>query len=231
MLNGLISQSVFLGVLITLGAWFLALALRKRFDYAFVNPLLIAVVLTIALLLATRTPYQTYYDGAKYLSYLLTPATVCLAIPLYEQLEALKKNYKAILAGIVTGVVTSLLSVLALALIFGLDHAEYVTFLPKSVTSAIGMGISSELGGYSAITVAVIILTGIIGNMMAQPVLRLFKITDPVAVGVAIGSSSHAIGTARAMEIGPVEGAMSSLSITVSGLLTVVGAMIFQNFI
>ncbi|MBR0115040.1 MAG: LrgB family protein, partial [Firmicutes bacterium] len=88
MLSGLISQSVFLGVLITLGAWFLALALRKRFDYAFVNPLLIAVVLTIALLLATRTPYQTYYDGAKYLSYLLTPATVCLAIPLYEQLEA-----------------------------------------------------------------------------------------------------------------------------------------------
>ncbi len=231
MLNDIVTGSVFFGAFLTVGSYSLALALKKRFGHPIFNPMLIAVLLTVGFLLLFRIPYQTYYDGAKYISYLVTPATVSLAIPLYEQLEALKKNYKAILAGIVTGVMSSLLSVLALALIFGLDHKEYVTFLPKSVTSAIGMGISAELGGYSAITVVVIILTGIIGNLFAQPVLKLFKITDPVAVGVALGSSSHAVGTAKAMEIGPVEGAMSSLSITVSGLLTVAGAMIFRNFI
>jgi predicted murein hydrolase (TIGR00659 family) len=231
MVNDIVSRSVFFGVFISLASYFIALKLREKTGLAILNPLLVAVVLTIAFLAVTNTPYAVYYDGAKYLSYLLTPATVCLAIPLYEQLRALKRNYRAIAVGIVTGVITTLLSVLALALIFGLDHKEYVTFLPKSVTSAIGMGISAELGGYSAITVVVIILTGIIGNLFAQPVLRFFKITDPVAVGVALGSSSHAVGTAKAMEIGPVEGAMSSLSITVSGLLTVAGAMIFRNFI
>ncbi|MBR0139622.1 MAG: LrgB family protein [Firmicutes bacterium] len=231
MLNDIISASVFLGVFITLGSYFIALKLREKTGLAVLNPLLVAVILTIAFLIATGTPYAVYNEGAKYVSYLLTPATVCLAIPLYEQLGALKRNYRAIAAGIVTGVLTSLLSVLALALVFGLGHREYVTFLPKSVTSAIGMGISSELGGYTAITVAVIILTGIIGNIIATPLCRLLKIKEPVAVGVAIGSASHAIGTVRAMEMGPVEGAMSSLSIALSGILTVFGAMIFQNFI
>ncbi len=231
MVNDIVSRSVFFGVFISLASYFIALKLREKTGLAILNPLLVAVVLTIAFLAVTNTPYAVYYDGAKYLSYLLTPATVCLAIPLYEQLRALKRNYRAIAVGIVTGVITTLLSVLALALIFGLDHKEYVTFLPKSVTSAIGMGISAELGGYTAITVAVIILTGIIGNIIATPLCRLLRITEPVAVGVAIGSASHAIGTVRAMEIGQVEGAMSSLSIALSGILTVFGAMIFQNFI
>ena len=135
------------------------------------------------------------------------------------------------LAGIGSGVLASLCSVLALSLLFRLDHASYVTFLPKSITTAIGMGVSEELGGYVSITVAVIILTGILGNMFAETACRLFRITEPIARGVAIGSASHAIGTARAMELGPVEGAMSSLSIVVSGLLTVVGAAVFANFL
>ena len=124
-----------------------------------------------------------------------------------------------------------MLSVFLFALVFHLNHAEYVTFLPKSITTAIGMGVSEELGGHVAITVAVIIITGIIGNIFAEIVCKLFKIKEPIAVGIAIGSSSHALGTAKAMEIGDVEGAMSSLSIVVSGLLTVLGAMIFSNFI
>lgn len=173
--------------------------------------------------------YDVYYEGAKYISYLLTPATVSLAIPLYEQFEPLKKNVRAILVGIVTGVVTSLVSVLVLAIIFHYDHEEYVTFLPKSITTAIGMGVSEELGGYVAITVAVIIVTGIIGNMIAESVCRMFHITEPVAKGIAIGSASHAVGTTKAMEMGEIEGAMSSLSIVLSGLLTVFGAMIFAN--
>ena len=161
---------------------------------------------------------------------MLTPATICLAVPLYEQIGLLKKNYKAIIIGIIAGVLTSLTSVLLLVLLFRLEYASYVTLLPKSITTAIGMGVSEELGGYVPITVAVIIVTGVIGNMLAETVCKVFKINDPVAKGIAIGSSSHAIGTAKAMEMGDVEGAMSSLSIVVSGILTVIGANIFAGF-
>ena len=171
-----------------------------------------------------RIPYESYNAGAKYLSYLLTPATVCLAIPLYEQVEMLKKYPAAIAAGLTVGVVTSGLCVFALAALFRLDHAAYVTLLPKSITTAIGMGISEELGGYVTITVAVIIITGVLGNVTAETVCRIFRIEEPVAKGIAIGTSAHALGTARAMELGEVEGAMSSLSVAVAGLLTVAAA-------
>ena len=187
--------------------------------------------ITIALLAVSNMDYDVYYSGAKYLSYLLTPATVCLAIPLYEKLDLLKQNKAAILLGIASGVLTTLLCVLAMGLIFGLNHAEYVTLLPKSITTAIGMGVSEELGGYVTLTVAVIIITGLMGNMFAPMVCRVFHITDPIAKGIAIGTSSHAVGTAKAMEMGQVEGAMSSLSIAVAGILTVVGASVFAQFL
>ena len=154
-----------------------------------------------------------------------------LAVPLYEQLELLKQNYKAVLAGIVSGVLTSLTCVLAMAALLNLDHAAYVTLLPKSITTAIGMSISEELGGYVPITVAVILVTGILGNMFAEAICKLFKIQEPIAKGIAIGSASHAIGTAKAMELGDIEGAMSSLSIVVSGILTVLGANLFASFL
>jgi predicted murein hydrolase (TIGR00659 family) len=183
------------------------------------------------LLAVLDVDYESYQQGAQMLSYLLTPATVCLAIPLYEQLELLKKNARAVLAGIASGVLTSLISVLVLSILFGLSHEEYVTLLPKSITTAIGMGVSEELGGIVTVTVAVIIVTGILGNVIAEYVFRLFRIEEPIARGVALGSASHAIGTARAMELGEIEGAMSSLSIAVAGLLTVVGASVFANFL
>ena len=229
MISDFFNEAVFLGVFITLGAYFLGTYIKKKWKLAIFNPLLLAIVFTVIFLLVFRMPYDVYYEGAKYISYLLTPATVSLAIPLYEQFEPLKKNVRAIMIGIVTGVLTSLTSVLALAVILHYDHKEYVTFLPKSITTAIGMGVSEELGGYVAITVAVIIVTGIIGNMIAESVCRLFHITEPVAKGIAIGSASHAVGTTKAMEMGEVEGAMSSLSIVLSGLLTVFGTMIFAN--
>ena len=134
------------------------------------------------------------------------------------------------MAGIVSGVLTTLLSVLGLSVLFALSHEEYVTFLPKSITTAIGMGISEELGGQVTLTVAVIILTGLLGNMAAPAICRLFRITEPIAKGVAIGTSAHAMGTAKAMEMGEVEGAMSGLSIAVSGLLTVIGASVFAQW-
>lgn len=162
-------------------------------------------------------------------AYFLTPATVALAVPLYEQIEPLKKNWKAILAGIFAGAMTSALCVLVLSLIFKLSHKQYVTLLPKSITTAIGMGLSEELGGIVTITVAVIIVTGVIGNMFAESICKLFHISDPVAKGVGIGSASHAMGTSKAMEMGEIEGAMSSLSIAVSGLMTVVVSLIFSH--
>ena len=172
----------------------------------------------------------TGIEGRQCLSYLLTPATVCLAVPLYRQLTLLRKNLKAVIIGIVSGVLASMVSVLVFAKLFGLSHSQYVTLLPKSITTAIGMGVSEELGGLVTITVAVIIITGVLGNVIAEAVCKIAKIEEPIAKGLALGTSAHAIGTAKAMEMGPVEGAMSSLAIAVAGLLTVITASVFAGF-
>ena len=224
-------NSVFFGVAVSLVSYGLGVLIRSKCKSALFNPLLLAILLTILLLVFTGIDYDVYYDGAKYLSYLLTPATVCLAVPLYEKLSLLRRNFLAIFLGIASGVATTILCVLTMGAIFGFDHAEYVTFLPKSITTAIGMGVSEELGGYVTLTVAVIIITGLMGNIVAPGLCRLFRITDPIAKGIAIGTSAHAMGTARAMEMGETEGAMSSLSIVVSGILTVIAATIVAQYV
>lgn len=226
-----LENSMFFGVLITLAAFLVGLWVQKKLKHMLFNPLLIAIVLVVIVLLALDIDYEKYKASAEPISFLLTPATVCLAIPLYEQFAQLKKNWRAVLAGIASGILTCLVSVFLLALAFRLDHATYVTLLPKSITTAIGMGVSEELGGYVPITIAAIILSGILGNIFAPSFCRLFRIREPIAVGVAIGTSAHAIGTAKALELGEVEGAMSSLSIVVAGLFTVVGAPLFAGFI
>ena len=230
-MNTFLEQSVFFGVFVSLAAYAVGVFIKNKTKFSLFNPLLISIIITSAVLIFAGIDYDVYYEGAKYISYLLTPATVALAIPLYEQVTVLKKNFKAIIAGIVSGVITSLCSILAMALIFSFTHEQYVTFLPKSITTAIGMGVSEELGGYVSITVAVIIITGVLGSVIAEGFLKLFKITDPVAKGIAIGTASHAVGTSKAMEIGKTEGAMSGLSIVVSGLLTVAGASVFASFL
>ena len=223
----IIENSIFFGAFISIGAYVLGIQLQKRFKLAILNPLFISILAVIAILLCSGISYEVYNKSAKYLSYFLTPATVCLAIPLYEQLSLLKKNAAAIIVGILSGVITSALCVLVLACVFSLSHQMYITLLPKSITSAIGMSISEELGGIPSITVAVIILSGIVGNMLAPFFCRIFKITDPIAKGIAVGSSSHAIGTARAIEMGEIEGAMSGLSVAVSGLVSVLSINLF----
>lgn len=225
-----LSGSAYFGVLISLAAYGLGALLRKRFKSPLINPLLISIVLTIPALLLLKIDYTSYESAAHYLSWLLTPATVALAVPLYEQFELLKKNLAAIIAGVLSGVIASLGSVLGLAVLFGFSHEEYITFLPKSITTAIGMGVSEENGGIVPITVGVIIITGVIGNMLGELLLKLFRITEPVAKGIALGSSAHVMGTSKAMEIGEVEGAMSSLSVVVSGIITVAAAAVFANF-
>ena len=228
-MNSFLQDSVFFGVFISIVTYEIGALIKKKWNVAIFNPLLISIALIMIFLLVFDVEYETYEYGAKYLSYFLTPATVALAVPLYEQLEPLKKNWKAIMAGILAGALTSAVCVLVMSILFRLTHEQYVTLLPKSITTAIGRGLSEELGGIVAITVAVIVVTGIVGNMFAEGICRLFRITDPVAKGIGIGSASHAMGTAKAMEMGEIEGAMSSLSIAVSGLLTVIISILFSH--
>lgn len=229
-MNAFFQNSMFAGVTLSLIAYLIGVILKKKLKLGIFNPLLISIVISIGVLLIGKVDYDTYNEGAKFLSWLLTPATVCLAIPLYEQWELLKQNYKAVLLGLLAGTITSLTTVFVLAKLFGLSHEEYVTLLPKSITTAIGMGVSEELGGYVTITVAVIIITGVLGNMFGEQICKLFRITEPISKGLAFGASSHAIGTAKALEIGEVEGAMSSLAIAVSGIFTVVLTSLFASF-
>ena len=230
-MNHFFEESMFAGVALSLLAYALGVVLKKKFKLGIFNPLLISIAATILVIVFGKVDYEVYHEGAKYLSYLLTPATVCLAIPLYEQWELLKKNVKAVIAGLVAGTITSLTTVFVLALICRLSHEEYVTLLPKSITTAIGMGVSEELGRYVAITVAVIIITGVLGNMLGETICKVFRITEPISKGLAMGASSHAIGTAKAMEMGEIEGAMSSLAIAVSGILTVLLSSIYACLI
>lgn len=229
-MNDFFRESMFAGVTLSLVAYLIGTLLKKKFKLGIFNPLLISIVVSIVVLIVGKVDYYTYNEGAKYLSWLLTPATVCLAVPLYEQWGLLLKNFKAVMLGLVAGTITSLTTVLVLALICGLSHEEYVTLLPKSITTAIGMGVSEELGGYVTITVAVIIITGVLGNIFGELICKIFKIDEPISKGLAFGASSHAIGTAKALEIGEVEGAMSSLAIAVSGILTVALSSLYANF-
>lgn len=224
-------ESLFFGVAISLIGYELGLLLKKKLKNPLCNPLLIAIVFVILVLSIFRIDYDDYYEGGKYLSYLLTPATVCLAVPLYQQLELLKKNWIAVISAICSGVLSSLVTVFLMAKLFAFNHEQYVTLLPKSITTAIGMGVSEKLGGIVTVTVIVIIVTGILGNVIAESVFKLFRIKEPIARGLALGTSSHAIGTAKAMELGEIEGAMSSLSIVVSGILTVIAASIFAKLL
>ena len=227
----ILGNSLFFGVGISIGTYILGTIIKKKVNFFLCNPLLLAITMTIATLLVTDIEYSQYNNGAKYLSYLLTPATVALAIPLYEQIMLLKKNMTAIITGIASGVLASCVSIFAMSLFFALNHTQYVTLLPKSITTAIGIGLSQELGGYVAITVSTIILTGLLGNIAAEQMCRLFGIKHPIAKGVSIGTATHVMGTAKAMEMGEIEGAMSSLSVAVAGCMTVGAAILFENLI
>lgn len=222
MVNEVLQNSLYFGLVISIGSYLFGSWMKKKTGWALCNPLLISVIMTILVLLLLNIKYDTYYEGARYLGYFLTPATVCLAIPLYKQLELLRQNVTAVMGGIVAGVLASAGSILLMSLLFGLSHEHYVTLLPKSITTAIGMGVSEEAGGIVTLTVASILITGILGNIMGETIFKLFRIKNPIAKGLAMGTSAHAVGTAKALELGEIEGAMSSLAIAVAGLLTVV---------
>lgn len=227
----LFTDSVFFGVTITLFTYFLGVQVKKKLKLAIFNPLLISIILIILFLAGTGMPYRIYSEGADIITYLITPATVCLALPMYDQMDALKKNAAGVICGILSGCVTSALCIFVCYLVFHFRDKIYITLLPKSITTAIGIGLSEELGGYTTITVLSIIITGIFGNMIAEGFLKLIRVTDPVAKGIAIGTSAHVMGTAKAMELGETEGAMSSLSIAVAGIITVIVAPLFAMLV
>ena len=226
-----LTEATYFGVLASIAAYALGVWLRRVTRCSWLNPLLVAVVLVIVVLKACHLPYATYNRSASLITYLLTPSTICLAVPLYQQLALLRRHKWAVVAGTLTGVLSSLCIIVLLSALLHLDHTSYVTFLPKSITTAIGIGVATELGGRVPIAVAVIILTGILGSIVAEKWLALLRITHPVARGIALGSSAHAIGTAKAMEMGAVEGSMSSLSIVVCGVCTVVLAPLFAAWL
>ena len=230
-MNAFWHNSTFFGIFVTLFFYGTGLALKQKAKHPLVNPMLLAILFTIAFLKIFNIEYAAYNHSAKYISYLMTPATICLAVPLYRQLDTLKKNFKAVMFGIASSVIVTMVSVLAFSRFFGLSRAAYVTMLPKSITTPIGIGVAEELGGYVAITVASIVISGILGNLFAESVCRLFGIYEPIAKGIAIGCSSHALGTVKALEMGEVEGAMSSLSIALAGILTVFVASVFATLL
>ena len=226
-----IASSAYFGVVISIAAYSFGMWLKKKTKLAVCNPLLVAALIIVPVLLVTNITYDEYMKGAESISYLLTPATVCLAIPLYRQLSLLKENKAAVFCGIAAGVAANAVTILALCLLFRMEHVHYVTLLPKSITTAIGMGVSEEAGGMVTLTVVSIIITGVSGVVMSEGLFKLFKLEEPIARGLALGNGAHAIGTSKALELGEVEGAMSSLAIAVAGLMTVIVVPFIANLI
>lgn len=229
-MNELLSISI-LPVVLTLLSYRAGVFLQQKTKSPICNPILVAVILVLGSLGITGMELKTYQAGSAFLSWLMTPATVCLAISMYEQFQILRKNTPVILAGVAAGAVSCLLMVLGFSLLFGFDRELTVSLLPKSVTTAIGVPLSQLAGGLTPITTAAIILTGITASVLGPTLCRIFRLTDEIARGAAFGTAGHVIGTAKASELSKLTGAVSSLSLVVAGLLTAVVLPILANFI
>ncbi len=209
-------------LILTVAPYFFFVYIKKKLKWSFVNPLLFAIAVDMAILLSFNIDTKTYQSGAKYVSVLLTPATIALAFPLYEELKTIEKDIVPIALSIIFGVFSSLLTVFVIYKIFLLEKVHFITLMPKSITTAIGIDVSRSMGGIVSITVFTIIFTGIFGAMVSDAVFKLMKIKSDIAKGVALGSASHAIGTAKANNMNELCGAASSMSLVISGILSVI---------
>jgi len=218
---------IYFGILLTLGAYWLGLQLYRHYKMPLLNPLLTSPLLIVAVLMLAGIGYPSYELGAKYISFFITPATIALAVPAYKELQALKSHKWALLVATFTGAASSMILVLASAELFGLTPVIVKSILAKSATGAIALGLAHEAGGLTSLAVAVSFMTGVFGAIMAGGVLKIFCIKHPVAKGIAIGTSAHVAGTAKAFELGQTEGALSSVSIVIAGL----AAVIFMPFV
>ena len=226
-----ITASSFFPVTLTLIAFSFGLVIQRKWKIAILNPIIIAAAIIIPLLSLLDIPNSVYQSGCEFLTYLLTPATICLAITFYEQFQKLKAHLFAATIGVLAGTVASIGFIWGASKVFGLDAVILSSLLPKSVTTAIGVALSDELGGIAAITTAAIAITGTLGNISGPALCRLFRLKSEVAQGVAFGTSAHVIGTAKAAELSKLTGAVSSLSLTVAGLITAVLLSILAQFI
>ena len=229
-MNAIINSPLF-GILLSLVAFEIGVTISKKFKYSFLNPLLIANILIVGFLLTTGISLESYNVGGDYISVMLSPATVVLAVPLYRQISKLKQFWKPILAGIFAGSLTSLACVIVVSKLIGLSETLMLSLLPKSITIPMGSVVSAQIGGIPPVTIIAITITGITGAVAAPAVCRFCRIKHKVAQGIAIGTASHALGTTRAMEMGEVQGAMSSLSIGVAGLFTAIVAPVIISLI
>lgn len=229
-MDNFLQGSAFFGFFITLFGYWLGVGISKKVKSTLCNPLLVSIILIIAFLKVAGISYETFDNGAKYINYFLTPATVCLAVPLYRQIRLLKEYVWAILLSIFSGCVSCAALVFLMSRLFALDMETYAGLVPKSVTTAIALGVSEELGGMASVTVMAVVITGIGGAVIASTVFKLFRIEDPIAQGLAIGTASHAIGTSKALEMGEIQAAMSSLAIAVTGVMTVIIGPIVAGF-
>ena len=224
------ANSIFFGIFLTIFMYQIGAAIQKKWPLPIFNPLLISMFAIIGILVVTKIPYETYEQGARFIGNLLTPLTVCLAVPLYRQLKVLKENIAAVLISITCGCLAHIATMLVLAKVLGVEDVLRNSVLGKSVTTAIALGVTNELGGIQGITIIGVVVAGVMGPLVGPTVLRLAHVKNPVAFGLGMGSASHAIGTSKALEIGEVEGAMSSLAIVVTGILTVIIVPIVMNF-
>ena len=222
-------DTMYFGIVLSFLSYWIAVQIRKKFPYPLFNPLLMSALISIAVLSFFHIDFDTYNQGAQMITFLLTPSTVCLAVPLYKQSQILMKHLDAILLSLLSGCLAGMLSITVLCLLFNASNTLLFSLLPKSITTAIAIGVSELIGGNSTMTVGIVIITGIFGAMIAKTVCHIFKINHPVAIGLALGNSAHAIGTAKAIEFGEIEGAMSSLSIVIAGIFTVVFAPLIAS--
>ncbi len=230
-LISLFVESPVFGIGISLLTFYAGGLLYKKTGSPLMNPLVISMVMIIIFLLGFHISFEDYNRGGQFISFFLGPATVILAVPLYKKISLLKENVVPILAGISIGSAAGIASIIVMCKMFGLNELVSISMIPKSVTTPIGIEISSQLGGLPSITVAAIVFTGIAGVLLGPMVCKLFRIDNKVAVGVAIGTSSHALGTTKAVELGEIEGAMSGLAIGIAGLITVFLAPILAKLL
>lgn len=229
-LTSLISSPLF-GIAISVLTFQAGSTLYRRTGLVFLNPLVLSMLMIIVFLLSFNISFDDYNKGGQFISFFLGPATVILAVPLYKKINLLKENILPILAGITIGSATGIVSIIAMCRMFGLDKLVSISMIPKSITTPIGIELSNQLGGLPSITVAGIVFTGIAGVLMGPTICKLFRIDNKVAVGIAIGTSSHALGTTKAVELGETEGAMSGLAIGIAGLITVFLAPILAKIL
>lgn len=220
-MNEFFSESLLFGFTLSVAAYGVGFAVQKKFKKAFLNPLIIAMFLIILFLKIFRIDYETYDYGAKYITYFIQPATVCLAIPLYKQVEVLKNNPVTILISVLAGCIAHVLIMIGSFYWLQLDETVIRSLLSKSVTLAFALPITEELGGIGAITIVGLTIAGILGAVVGPGLLNALKITDPVAQGLGIGASSHGVGCGRLVELGEVYAAMGTVSVSVAGILTV----------